>query len=640
MSDYRAIGGVSSTLQALLRDRMELPLAQFPSVSNVQVTVGAPPEADPTGTAAEPARVNLFLYRVTESTALKNSEIPGHGTPGAFGHPPLSLELHYLLTAYGTTTDGDFPSDSKLAHHLLGNAMRVLHDFPIIPPQLNRQTVPPVGTPILDSSLLDEFERVKLCLDPVSLDDLAKVWTALEQPFRVAAAYSVNVVQIESRQPRRAPRPVGEPPAAGPRVFAVPMRGPGIDAILVRRFDDPSGAEHPYAYARIGDTLILRGSGFGTAAANVILGGLSIPIAPSSPERIEVVVPDADIGGVPIPPEHRLMPGVQTVSMVVGVPGLPQTGFPSNQAAFMLVPFVGALLPALAAVPRTLTIQGNRLYSPQLAGEALVGRASIPRDEYATPTDTQVTVALPDALPAGSVICVVSGNPQPFSTLAGSATLDVQIGADGPRTIGFSRPVSIDDAAAKLRAAIRAAAGAGPGFTGARVGIASEPATQRLVLIAGGLRDTVAVTPSGGDPAAGQLGLTSGQVSQITGYLSGPLAPFPRLSGPQPRFTLTIGGSSAVVALTAPPTTIEAAAPWLQAAIRGAGTTAAFTAARVVPLDSQLLILPGAAQPVTAGPVAGVDSTTVSELQLKASYLVRIRVNGAESIDGRALLLP
>jgi hypothetical protein len=47
----------------------------------------------------------LFLYRATENASLKNQMIPGQGHPSEYGHPPLSLVLHYLLTAYGATDD-------------------------------------------------------------------------------------------------------------------------------------------------------------------------------------------------------------------------------------------------------------------------------------------------------------------------------------------------------------------------------------------------------------------------------------------------------------------------------------------------------------------------------------------------------
>src|SRR5215470_19028116 len=98
MSDFRAIGGVSTTLQTLLTDRMELP----DGVAGVPVTVGPPPfTAKDNELHRENAQVNLFLYRVTEHGFLQNQEIPGRGAGSGFGHPPLSLSLHYLVTAYG-----------------------------------------------------------------------------------------------------------------------------------------------------------------------------------------------------------------------------------------------------------------------------------------------------------------------------------------------------------------------------------------------------------------------------------------------------------------------------------------------------------------------------------------------------------
>src|SRR6476620_1592011 len=98
MSDFSAIGGVSTTLQTLLMDRMELPKG----MASVPVTIGPPPfTARDNELHDENARVNLFLYRVTQNGFLQNQEIPGRGAGNGYGHPPLSLDLHYLVTAYG-----------------------------------------------------------------------------------------------------------------------------------------------------------------------------------------------------------------------------------------------------------------------------------------------------------------------------------------------------------------------------------------------------------------------------------------------------------------------------------------------------------------------------------------------------------
>src|SRR5262245_38073072 len=113
MSNFQAIGAVSETLRALLEDRMELPTD---AVGSFVVTIG-PPRSDIQNQpeAAESPRVNLFLYKISENGALKNQEIPGHGNPGTYGFPPLSLSLYYLLTAYGTREEQGRFSET-LAH--------------------------------------------------------------------------------------------------------------------------------------------------------------------------------------------------------------------------------------------------------------------------------------------------------------------------------------------------------------------------------------------------------------------------------------------------------------------------------------------------------------------------------------------
>src|SRR5262249_34470596 len=147
----------------------------------LRVTIGTPrSDVQNQFTTAETPRVNLLLFRVAENGWLKNQEIPGHNNPSAYGHPPLSLDLHYLLTAYGTReTASNF--QESLSHFLLGSAMRVFHDHAIVDDDL--LTVrDPVGTRLLHDSLRGEFEKIKLSLEPVTLEDLSKVWTALTQP--------------------------------------------------------------------------------------------------------------------------------------------------------------------------------------------------------------------------------------------------------------------------------------------------------------------------------------------------------------------------------------------------------------------------------------------------------------------------
>src|SRR5262245_55909061 len=259
VSTFQAVGGVSASLQALLRDRMDLP--QGTTRAELQVTVSSPPGDDTQ--AAEAPRVNLFLYRVTENGALKNQIIPGQGHPSAYGHPPLSLVLHYLVTAYGATDDNGVLNETR-AHFLLGSAMRVLHDHPVVNEAL--VTIqPPAGQSILHQSLRGEFERVKLCCDPVNLDDLSKVWTALTRPFRLSAAYTVSVVQIESRRVATLPAPV-----QARRVHVIISRRPHISSVY--RTPLSAGEVIGDLRAHVLQDLTIEGQNFSAARTWVKLG--------------------------------------------------------------------------------------------------------------------------------------------------------------------------------------------------------------------------------------------------------------------------------------------------------------------------------------------------------------------------------
>lgn len=643
MSNFQAIGGVSATLKALLTDRMELPGGV--ARADFQVTVGPPRPDGQDGSNIESPRVNLFLYRATENGCLKNQEIPGQGQRSAYGRPPLSLDLHYLLTAYGTTDDGDRFVDETLSHFLLGSAMRVLHDNPIITEQL-RAMRDPLPAPVLDANLRGEFEHVKLNLEPLSLEDLSKVWTALTLPFRVAAAYQVTVVQIESLRARRIVRPVGEPPLArtagppptGPRVFVAPFRHPQIAELRFRRPGDPAGTERTPPYGRVGDTLIIRGQDFGGEALRVRIGGLSIPVAPAAPDRIELTIPDDTIPGfAPLAVDQLLQPGAQETEVVIVIDDLPQTGYHSNTAVFMLVPLINAVTPS-AAGPRRVTITGERLFLERLGGEILIGRAVIPKNLYeATPTPTQVGAPVPDTLPASPVQALVSGSLAPFPAFPNRPEFAVRltIGADGPHDATLpGKPLTLDEAATFLQAALRGAPGGGRAFRGARVTVAGD----RLIFVPGGSPGTVAITfanVSVADTTADLLKLTGGAtLTQVS--MSGELRPLPALTAAQPRVRLTVGAASATVTLASRPTTLANAASLLEAAILAAG----FAGSRVATVGDQLLFIPGAAGNVRFDPVAGVDETTVVDLQLRARYSVRVRVNGAESIDSFPLELP
>ncbi|HEX7151242.1 MAG TPA: DUF4255 domain-containing protein [Thermoanaerobaculia bacterium] len=370
MSDYRAIGAVSASIRDLLIAKME---------QGVSVSI-APPDVEVQQIGA--GRINLFLYKVEENVALKNADLPGLGNPGAYGRPPLSLDLHYMVTAYGETEE-----EQVATHHILGDAMRVLHDNAILFP------------PELSPELRNEVEHVKLYLEPLSLEELSKIWTSVTRPLRLSACYHVSVVRIESRNVRKYARPVGEPPAGGPRVRAVTFRAPRIEQVFVIRKGDVTNRERPVAYARIGDRLVLRGTDFTSVVEGmrVLLGNAdaTASVLKVEPHRVEVTIPD-DAGLVAGP--TRVV--VQT-DLLIGEPETPHRGFSSNVAAFVLIPEITALNLDANADPQTLEIVGTRLFDEELETIVIVGNEIIAFNNNSVLTPASLLFELP-ALAAGA----------------------------------------------------------------------------------------------------------------------------------------------------------------------------------------------------------------------------------------------
>lgn len=383
MSGFRAVAGVSATFRSLLRDRMEQP---------VDVTV-APPDVRVVGSTGR--RVNLYLYRVTENGHLKNQEIPGQGHPADYGSPPLSLDLHYLLTAFGSTDDG---ADADLeAQQILGDAMHVLHRFPVISDALH-QNDSPADPLILDPSLVGAFERLKITLQPASLDDLSKIWSALPQAnFRRSVVYHAAVVQIDSGRPRRPALPVRER-----RVYAVPLRTPYITEIV----RDPSFDNVRNAIAQVGDPILILGRNLRGASTRVLLGvPPPVLIADAQDEQIRVTVPP----GIPAGLHAAQVIHDLLLEGAAGQPPVPHRGAQSNAVPLLVIPRFNGIAPPAAGPGGLVTVT---VTPPALARQTkllLIGDFEVPAEPVPVggPPSSTIDFRLPTgaaAIPPGSYL--------------------------------------------------------------------------------------------------------------------------------------------------------------------------------------------------------------------------------------------
>jgi hypothetical protein len=189
MSSALALASVT----AVLKDLLENGLASGAVTSKIgaDASVSAlSPDRVPSGTE-ERAQLNLFLYLVTPHQGLRAD------ARGAL-RGALSLDLHYLLTAYGAQ---DFQTEI-----LLGHALQLLHETPVLDRERIRETlknishtrdrrvVAPALAALGASPLAEEVERLKIEPTFLGTEEMSKLWSALQARYRPSATYKVSAV--------------------------------------------------------------------------------------------------------------------------------------------------------------------------------------------------------------------------------------------------------------------------------------------------------------------------------------------------------------------------------------------------------------------------------------------------------------
>ena len=171
-----ASSDVLASVSETLRDRLTAGLS----------TLGPPaPVAElhdlaslPTST---PPRATLFLYDVVGGTDVAQpaeDDASSSAAPCEFASSRLGLCLHYMVTAWG----GDRPTEQQI----LGRVLQVMYDDAVID-----------GTE-LAGALAGTPTELRVSLAPMQLEDRARVWWAIGQPYRLSVNYEVRVVDIDA----------------------------------------------------------------------------------------------------------------------------------------------------------------------------------------------------------------------------------------------------------------------------------------------------------------------------------------------------------------------------------------------------------------------------------------------------------
>ena len=172
MANYAAIYSVGNSVATYLQNAYPQDLSskfacQFRLVSSTEIATEEQTELDKT--------VSIFLHRVTVN---ENFRAAARLQDSPLKQPAVFLDLHYLLTYWGTSAQAE--------QTILGWLMQQLQ-----------------SAPILDASVLssdggwDGSESVQLALSDLSLEDILRIWDALGPKYRLSVAYVARVVRID-----------------------------------------------------------------------------------------------------------------------------------------------------------------------------------------------------------------------------------------------------------------------------------------------------------------------------------------------------------------------------------------------------------------------------------------------------------
>ena len=320
MSNGFAIAAVTSTLKLLLESHL-----------NLHPVSTLPPDKARNGNAGD--QINLFLYHTTVDAAWRNMDIPHQVRPGEIGQPPLPLNLFYLITAYGAN------DDDLQSQRLLGQAMSVLHDHPL----LGSAEIDSIAH---ESDLQNQLERVRITLQPMSVDEMSKLWMIFQTQYRISTTYQVSVVLIDSTRTTQTNLPVLK------RNIAVrPFRQPVIDEIL------PVTDGSLPAAIMLGGQLKIKGQNLQGNKGDVVKVSLGTEISTVPPDSLsakQILVTLSDalqlsagvngaqvvqqiVYGTPLDPKSSLD---ELKAAVKPLPSDPHSGFESNIMSFVLSPTI------------------------------------------------------------------------------------------------------------------------------------------------------------------------------------------------------------------------------------------------------------------------------------------------------------
>ncbi|WP_426105217.1 DUF4255 domain-containing protein [Massilia sp. TSP1-1-2] len=345
MSSALGLAATAAVLQQMLQNGLSsLKIGDVLGITTPHVSCMPADRIDLEGAASQ---LNLFLYQQTRNPGWANMDLPSRDSRGERRtNPALALDLHFLVTAYGVS---DFHAEV-----LLGAAMQILHESAVFGRAAIRAALksgpakPNLPVQLELAGLADQLEQLRITPLNFGLDDLARIWSAIQLPLRPSAAYQVSVVLIDSARSASTALPV-----RSANIYVAPFNEPRIDR--VEAAGQPNGAILPDTVLRV------SGARFKGPAMRVSASGLDVTGALSRREDavLELTLLPAMASG--------LRSGVNTMQVqqmqLMGQPPVEHMGVESNLASFVLNPAASFSVEpgAVASVVGAVTYKSGKI---------------------------------------------------------------------------------------------------------------------------------------------------------------------------------------------------------------------------------------------------------------------------------------
>lgn len=157
----------------------------------MEVTLNTPQEMN----ANSVQGLSVWLYRVVRDDQRLNAPLQRISAT-RLRPTPLPVRLHYLMTPVVAVASPDHNASPQREQEILGLVLQTLHDHATL------------RGADLQFTLAGTAAEVHLRLEPLTLEEITRVWNALGRGYQLSVSYEASVIEVDSARSDQVIAPV------------------------------------------------------------------------------------------------------------------------------------------------------------------------------------------------------------------------------------------------------------------------------------------------------------------------------------------------------------------------------------------------------------------------------------------------